>query len=116
MAVSQVCCPSCSATLKVNPAAAGKTLKCPKCAQPFTLPAPEPEVDQASVAARPDAAADEPDRPATRKRRQDTDADDTDDRPRRKARTRDEDGDEDDDRPRKKRRREEPAAGGSMKW
>ena len=39
-----VTCPNCSAGLKAPDDVVGKTVKCPKCPQPFKVSAPEPQV------------------------------------------------------------------------
>lgn len=84
-------CPDCSARLSAPDSAAGKRVKCPKCASPIAVPAPafevvdEPAEERAPKSRKPVVRA-EPDggddRPRARKRREVEE--DGDDRPRAK--------------------------------
>ena len=123
-----VVCAECKSRLNAPDAAAGKTLRCPKCQMALVVPAaaamPEFEVvdEEPTPAKKPTAAPpakkkiivedddDEDDRPKARKRRDD----DEDDRPRARKRSGDDDVDEDEDdedRPRKKKKGKKAAAG-----
>ncbi len=102
-----VICPSCDARLNAPDAAAGKTVKCPKCKASMTIPTPDAESDAGFE------TVDEPVPPKkiTAKKKSDVVLDD--DQPRSKKRRRDEDDDdEDDDRPRKKKGKKKPASAG----
>lgn len=124
----RVACPSCAATLTAPDTAAGKTVKCPKCQSPMSLPAAEPlpaarpapvqarpvaplqaqpvvravtdETEKSRAKARPRDEEEDEDPP--RKKARARDADEDDDRPRAKRRARDEEDDDEDDRPRRK--------------
>ena len=122
-----VLCPGCNSRLNAPDAAAGKTVKCPKCQTPMVLPAPEPAASDFEVvdepaapkkpapksatakkpAARTDVQVDdddEDDRPRKKKPVVEADDDEEDDRPRGKKRSARDDDDEEDDRPRKKKK------------
>jgi hypothetical protein len=90
-----VTCPSCNATLRAPDTAAGKKIKCPKCATICNVPAAQAPVEEVveQVAAAPPPRRVEEERPRAR---------DDEDRPRRR---REEEEDEDDDRGRRRRRR-----------
>ena len=124
-----VVCAECKARLNAPDAAAGKTLKCPKCQSALVVPAvaaaPEFEVvDEEPAPAKKPAAAppakkkivveddDDDDRPKAKKQRDD----DGDDRPRARKRSRDDDDDEDEDgdRPRKKKGKGKKKAAAGM--
>ncbi|CAN5607369.1 hypothetical protein BH11PLA2_BH11PLA2_06510 [soil metagenome] len=119
-----VSCPGCQGKLNAPDTAAGKRVKCPKCATVMQIPALESEfevvddadngfevVDETPVKPKAKAAPkrrlmdddDDDVRPAPKRRLMD-DVDEDDDRPRRKRKVADDyDDDEDDDRPRKKK-------------
>lgn len=110
-------CPGCNAKLNAPDAAAGKRLKCPKCAGTITVPAPAPSfevVDEPDVPAEPPPAKQpvraeaEPEAaPPKRAKRTEEDRDDeADEDAPRKKKQRDED-DEAAEAPRKKKRRDE---------
>ncbi len=125
-----VVCAECKSRLNAPDAAAGKTLRCPKCKMALVVPAaaaaPEFEVvDEEPAPAKKPAAAppakktivveddDDPDeRPKAKKRPRD---DDEDDRPRARKRPRDDDDEEEEDdeeRPLKKKKAKKTAAAG----
>ena len=89
-------CGKCSAKINAPDAAAGKRVKCPKCASPILVPA----ADDFEI------VDDEPRRPVmSAKKPVAAEVDDDEEevvRPKKKSRPRDEDDDEDDERPRKK--------------
>jgi phage FluMu protein Com len=100
-----VVCRSCSARLNAPDTAAGKRVKCPKCAAVLTVPAPTAADDDFEV------VDDEPAPPKRRPAVVDDDADEDDDRPPRKRSRRGEEDDEDeDDRPRPKKKKGKKAA------
>jgi hypothetical protein len=121
-----VLCPGCSVRLTAPDAAAGKNLKCPKCATLMTIPAPDAADDIEVVDEPPKPAprktSAQPVRPGPGSSRQTAAAprkpvktdvvvdDDDDDRPRK--RRRDEDDDDEDDRPRKKKGKKKAKSGG----
>ena len=122
-----VTCPGCSAKMNAPDAAAGKKVKCLKCQQIITVPAPAvadfevvedepaPKKPTVSAPAKPKSKAvveiddeeDEDDRPRKKKPAKAV-VEDDDDRPRKKkpakAIVEDDEDDDEDDRPRKKRR------------
>ena len=120
-----IVCPGCGVQLKAPDAAAGKRVKCPKCANPIPVPALEAEdpgfdiVDDTPapapakpvmarakpVAAKPVDDDEEDDRPRTKRKSRDDDEEE-EDRPRRSASRKrcDEDDDDEDDRPRNRGR------------
>lgn len=116
-----VMCPGCSANFSVKDELAGKRAKCPKCAEPLTIPGGAPAAPVAvakPVTARavavPVKPTDEDDRPKGKKQRDEEDTDeqsrgkkrrddvDEEDRPKNKRRK-----DDEDDKPKGKRRRDD---------
>ncbi len=103
-------CPECQKALKLNPALAGKRVRCPACKKPFLVPADEDEleeVDSTSAESEEEDEGYQAKRPARRSRR---DADeDEEERPARRSRREPDDEEEEeedkDERPRRKRRR-----------
>jgi hypothetical protein len=96
--------------------AAGKTLRCPKCQQPISIPRPAAsdldDVEDAPVRTpkrRPTRDEDEDDRPRQRVSARDED-DEEEDRPRKRRPARDEDDDDEDERPRRKKRKAEKSS------
>lgn len=99
-----VLCPGCNVRLNAPDTAAGKNVKCPKCATLMTIPAASDDDDFEVVDEPPKKKASSPGStrqpllPATKKPvKTDVELDDDDDRPRRKR------ADDDDDRPKKKK-------------
>src|SRR6266849_5489850 len=61
MSVITFACPKCAAALKTSvPAAAGKKIKCPKCATIFPIPAPPADSAEPPVTTRPEPASPPP--------------------------------------------------------
>ena len=130
-----VTCSSCPAKMNAPDAAAGKKVKCPKCQQIITVPAPAaapgfevvedepaPKKPTVSVPAKPKSKAvveiddeeDEDEKPRKKKSAKAVVDDDDDDRPRKKRRAvAEDDEDDDDDRPRKKRKKQRAGEGGT---
>lgn len=93
-------CPHCDNRVRLPDTAAGKRVRCPRCQEPFRVPADDPDDD------RGDGREDREPRPRPRdeERRRPASRDEEDDRPvRRRSRPRDDD--EEDDRPRRARPR-----------
>ena len=105
-----VVCPGCNSRLNAPEAAAGKTVKCPKCKAPLVIPEPDADPGFETV----DDPVPSPKKPAAASAKApavktdvmlDDDDDDEEEKPRAKKKSReveDEDEDEDDDRPKKK--------------
>ena len=119
-----VACPHCDAKLKLPDSVSGKTLKCPKCTDPFIAPeidAPSPAtpvrpkvIDAEPVdpppRRRPRVVDEEEERPRRRSRSRAVDAVEDDEPPRRRSKSRvrvaedSDDFDDEDDRPRRRRK------------
>jgi HEAT repeat protein/S1-C subfamily serine protease len=85
----QFSCPECDATLSTKENRAGDTVKCPRCAHRFTVPAARkrgaPPVEKESERRPRRPAEDRDEETERRPRRRDEDRDDTRERPRKKA-------------------------------
>ncbi|MDB5307289.1 MAG: hypothetical protein JWO38_1491 [Gemmataceae bacterium] len=110
-----VLCPGCNARLNAPDAAAGKTVKCPKCKAAMVVPAPAADAGFEAV----DDPTPPPKKPApasARPPRAKTDVtldDSEDEKPRARKKSRDDEDDkEEDDRPRKKGKGKKKAAAG----
>lgn len=108
-----VLCPGCNARLNAPDSAAGKNVKCPKCATLMTIPSATADDDFEVVDDSPQSPGRAAPPPATRKPvKTDVmlDDDDDDDRPRRRR----DDDDDDDDRPKKKKKGKKKAKSGGL--
>lgn len=105
-----VICPGCNSRLNAPDAAAGKTVKCPKCKAAMVIPETEANpgfetVEEAEMKTKPQGKS----KPAVKS---DVELDDDeDDRPRKKKKI-EVDDDEEDDKPRKKKGKKKPAPAG----
>ena len=119
-------CPNCDRSVHVPETAAGKQVRCPRCQEPFEVPAEDPDDERGDGREDPEprrrprdderrrpAARDEEDDRPVRPRSRRRDEDEEDDRPRRsRPRSRD----DDDDRPRRRRRKRSRSRGDEWSW
>src|SRR5437867_163018 len=105
MAVTRITCPSCNSVLKLGqPLAAGKRVKCPKCAALISVPAEEVNEDEPSVPAPPRRKAGTPQPGKVKQRPVEPDEEETPS----EEQEAEESPDPEEEQPRPKKRRKKP--------